>query len=109
MIVAFLAFAAIVSGVIMLLWNWLIPDLFSGPVITFWQAAGLFLLSKILFGFGKGSWKSHKGKYKHHMRPEDKEYFRKRFMEKCGWDETHQTTNSPDSNDKTQNAETNET
>ena len=33
----------------MTLWNWLIPELFHGPVITFWQTAGLFILSKILF------------------------------------------------------------
>ena len=37
-------------SVVMYLWNWLIPDLFNGPVITFWQAFGLILLSKILFG-----------------------------------------------------------
>ena len=50
----------------MYLWNWLVPDLFNGPVITFWQALGLLVLSKILFsGFGKGghrgggSWKQH--------------------------------------------------
>jgi len=30
------------------LWNWLIPDLFNGLVLTYWQTAGLFLLSKIL-------------------------------------------------------------
>lgn len=30
------------------LWNWLIPDLFNGPALTYWQTAGLFLLSKIL-------------------------------------------------------------
>jgi hypothetical protein len=33
----------------MSLWNWLIPVLFHGPVITFWQTAGLFILAKILF------------------------------------------------------------
>jgi hypothetical protein len=32
----------------MSLWNTLIPALFHGPVLTFWQTAGLFLLSKIL-------------------------------------------------------------
>jgi len=30
------------------LWNWLIPDLFNGPSLNYWQTAGLFLLSKIL-------------------------------------------------------------
>lgn len=33
---------------IMWLWNWLVPELFNGPTITFWQSAGLFVLSNIL-------------------------------------------------------------
>jgi hypothetical protein len=33
---------------VMALWNCLIPTLFHGPVPTYWQTAGLFLLSKIL-------------------------------------------------------------
>lgn len=32
-----------------LLWNWLMPELFGLPVITFWQAVGLNLLCFILF------------------------------------------------------------
>ncbi len=37
--------------VVMLLWNWLIPSIFSaGPTISYWQALGLMVLSKILFG-----------------------------------------------------------
>jgi hypothetical protein len=40
---------------IMLLWNWLIPDIFKGPQVTFIQSAGLLLLSKLLFsGIGRG-------------------------------------------------------
>jgi hypothetical protein len=34
--------------VTMCLWNALIPSLFHGPVLGFWQTAGLFILSKIL-------------------------------------------------------------
>jgi len=54
--VIFLALFLLIGGCItMSLWNWLIPELFNGPVITFWQTIGLLLLSKILFGgFGKG-------------------------------------------------------
>lgn len=40
----------------MSLWNWLVPLIFKGPVITFWQTAGLMLLV-CMFGwvaFGKG-------------------------------------------------------
>ncbi|MFK8037262.1 MAG: hypothetical protein AB8B74_03145 [Crocinitomicaceae bacterium] len=42
--------------IIMWLWNWLMPDLFGLTTITYWQAMGICLLSKILFGgFGGGS------------------------------------------------------
>ena len=38
------------------LWNWLIPELFHGPVLTFWQTVGLFILSKVLLtGVAPGS------------------------------------------------------
>lgn len=42
------AFVFLVIWGVMALWNWLIPELFNGPVLTYWQTAGLFLLSKIL-------------------------------------------------------------
>jgi hypothetical protein len=31
------------------LWNCLIPLLFHGPILSYWQTAGLLLLSKIFF------------------------------------------------------------
>jgi len=34
--------------IVMLLWNSLVPGLFHGPVLSYWQTAGLFILSKIL-------------------------------------------------------------
>jgi hypothetical protein len=43
-----LGFIILSIFVTMSLWNALIPLLFHGPVLTFWQTAGLFLLSKIL-------------------------------------------------------------
>lgn len=43
-----IGFVFLAIYVTMSLWNWLVPDLFHGPLITFWQTAGLFLLSKIL-------------------------------------------------------------
>jgi len=58
----------------MSLWNWLVPDLFHGPVLNFWQTAGLFLLSKILLtgvAPGGGHDKSHKKEW------------RKKWQEKC--------------------------
>lgn len=35
---------------VMWLWNWIAVDLFSAPVIGFWQAFGLQWLCRLLFG-----------------------------------------------------------
>ena len=37
------------TWVVMLLWNALIPDLFKGPELAYWQTMGLLVLSKIIF------------------------------------------------------------
>ncbi len=39
----------LVAFPVMWLWNWLMPDLFHGPVIGYWQAYGIYLLCAILF------------------------------------------------------------
>jgi len=47
------------------LWNWLIPLLFNGPELTFWQTVGIFFLSKILLtGISPGSHHNHDEKWK---------------------------------------------
>ncbi|MCB0372296.1 MAG: hypothetical protein KDD31_04755 [Muricauda sp.] len=40
--------------VLMRLWNWLMPDIFGLGTITFWQALGILVMAKIIFGFGGG-------------------------------------------------------
>jgi hypothetical protein len=51
-----LAFITLAIFATMCLWNSLIPTLFHGPVLTFWQTAGMFILSKILLtGMAPGS------------------------------------------------------
>ena len=46
----------IFGWVVMLLWNWLMPDIFGLGQITYWQGWGLLLLSSILFkGFPSDS------------------------------------------------------
>jgi len=69
-IIIVVALAAMLFGYfIMSLWNWLIPAIFHGMgVITFWQAVGLLVLTRILFhGFGGGGhrWR-HQGGWNHH-------------------------------------------
>lgn len=41
---------ATASGAVMLLWNCIMPQISGADFISFWQAAGLFLLSQILSG-----------------------------------------------------------
>jgi len=49
-------FALVFGFVLMYLWNWLMPGLFGLKAITYWQAFGILILAKLLFGsFGKHS------------------------------------------------------
>ena len=70
------AIVALVAFVVMTLWNWLIPSIFiNGPEITYWQALGIMVLSKILFGG-----------FKHHRPPtcftDKTESWKQKFREK---------------------------
>ena len=57
--VPFIVFGIVFVGVIGLvvagLWNVLMPAIFGLPAIDYWQALGLLLLSRVLFG-RLGSW-----------------------------------------------------
>ena len=65
-----LAFAVAVGLIVMLLWNWLIPDIFGGPAVTFLQAIGLLILAKILFGStGPARVRTQGARQRHHARP----------------------------------------
>jgi hypothetical protein len=67
---------------VMSLWNWLAPAVFGLHVITFWQALGLLVLSKILFGGFRGRpgigghWRSRMKERWQQMTPEEREKFR---------------------------------
>jgi hypothetical protein len=80
--VLFVAFLAGIGFVVMGLWNWLMPALFGLKVIGYWQAVGLLILSKILFG-GLRNEGGRSGRGLHGMRqcwkertPEEREKFR---------------------------------
>ncbi len=75
------------------LWNWLVPMLFLGPIITFWQTAGLLLLSKIFFS-GFGCCGRHGRKHHSHFhenccndKSSGQESWWKKFHERCGCNE----------------------
>lgn len=81
-----IGFVILAIFVTMSLWNALIPQLFHGPVLTFWQAAGLFLLSKILLtGVAPG----------HHDTKKEKDW-RKKFHGKFRSHSDDETAVSPE-------------
>jgi hypothetical protein len=89
--VAFAALAAAVFGyVVMRLWNWLMPALFGWHVIGFWQALGILLLRKILFGGFRGRpmrgmhWRRRMMERWEKMTPEEREKFREGLRGRCG-------------------------
>ena len=77
------------SAITMLLWNALLPGIFGIASINFWQALGLLVLARVLFGgMGSGAMKHfhHRGNPIHEkwmkMTPEERMKFidkRKRF------------------------------
>lgn len=99
MIVVFIGIAFGFGMATLYLWNWLVPELFAGPVITFWQAIGLLALSKLLFwSFGckcgghrhGGMWRPYWKEKLSTMSQEDRERFKQKMKEK--WCYTHPST-----------------
>ncbi|MEI7660955.1 MAG: hypothetical protein WCK34_02095 [Bacteroidota bacterium] len=60
-IVGFTAFAFLFGAVVMWLWNWLMPSIFHLGVITYCQAIGLAILSRLLFGSLHHGGSHHRG------------------------------------------------
>ena len=83
--VFFVAAVAAMSAVVMLLWNAIVPALFTSvPAINYLQALGLLVLSRILFGGfrGHGGWRGRMHGHRHErwakwqaMTPEEREQF----------------------------------
>jgi len=78
-----------VGGIVMLLWNWLMPVIFGLKAITYFQALGLFLLSRILFGsfgFGKRKPSFANSKFKEkmmNMTDEERQRFKEEWESRC--------------------------
>ncbi len=87
-------FIALGGEIVEQLWNWLLPPLFGWRLITFWQALGLLVLCRILFG-GWGGHGNHRSGMRGRMAkrmdermqamtPEERERFRQRMRDRCG-------------------------
>jgi hypothetical protein len=86
-------FCCAIGFSVQFLWNWLIPELFHGPLITFWQAIGLCLLGKLIFGWhgngggpwgmrAKQQWRRKMMERMEHMSEEEKDKLREK-MRRC--------------------------
>ncbi|HXS37155.1 MAG TPA: hypothetical protein VN721_10675 [Flavipsychrobacter sp.] len=76
------------SGAVMLLWNGILPAIIHVGAITFWQAMGILVLSKLLFSgfrgrrhFGHHHWRAHMWNKWHNMTPEQRAEFKGKM---CG-------------------------
>jgi hypothetical protein len=59
-------FALAFGWLVMILWNWVMPSIFHLGEITYWEAFGLTILGKLIFGgigprsgHGRGPWKGN--------------------------------------------------
>lgn len=70
---AFLAVLAAITTVVMLLWNALIPAIIGWSFISYWQAMGLIVLSRLLLGgLGRHGMGGFGGCHPHHGPMHDK-------------------------------------
>jgi len=90
------AFIAGLTFLAMSLWNIAIPDLFNGPVISFWQMIALLGLSWIFlhswrkpyshhgcWGYRSSYWKKKFEDKMSAMSPEDREKFKEEWKRHC--------------------------
>ncbi len=90
----FIAAILLFGTIVMLLWNAILPAVIGVKAITFLQALGILLLSKILFGgFGRrggwhggrhSAWKEKMQEKLASMTPEEKEKFKAEWRNRCG-------------------------
>jgi hypothetical protein len=82
--------AAVLGYLVQQLWNVLVPPIIGWHSITFWQALGLLVLSKILFGgFHRHAGGGRRNHWRHRMNerweqmtPEERQKFREGM--RCG-------------------------
>ncbi len=76
------------GSVVMFLWNAILPSVLNVSTITFWQALGILVLAKILFGGFRGGWRGrHRGMHWRNrwmnMTDEERAKFREQWRNRC--------------------------
>ena len=101
-----LAALAAFSFLTMILWNSLLPGIFHLPEISFWQAVGLLVLSRLLFSGncwhrgGHHPWKNRIYEKWDRMTPQEREQFRQNWPHYAHmWDHYHGDKKSQETNE----------
>ena len=91
-----IAFALAVGWIVMWLWNAILPSVANVKPLTYWQAVGLLVLSRILFGGFGGSrkWEKQSRRFQNrggrwrekwmNMSEEERQEFKAKWKERCG-------------------------
>jgi hypothetical protein len=66
-LIGILFFITVGGLIVWAVWNWVMPPLFGLPEVSFWQALGLLVLTRVLFG-GIGGRRWHSPPRGHRMR-----------------------------------------
>lgn len=82
--------ATLLGYTIMYLWNWILPEVANTGRLNFWQALGLLVLCRLLFGnFNKGRNHFHEKAQKmrskwQSMNEEERAKFKEEYRNRCG-------------------------
>ena len=84
-----LAFLALFSFIVYELWNGVLADVIGVKTINYWQALGILVLARILFGgfpFKRGGPPWRRGMMEHwqSLTPEEREKIREEMRRRCG-------------------------
>ncbi|MDG1332328.1 MAG: hypothetical protein P8P74_08350 [Crocinitomicaceae bacterium] len=93
-ILVIIALIFALPAVVMFLWNSILPDVTGVNTINYWQAMGIFVLSKILFGgFGPGRGPRGRNRKREKMKQrfmemdaEEKSRFKEEWKKRCKTD-----------------------
>ncbi len=83
-------FLALFSFIVMQLWNNVLVNVVHVSAVNFWQALGILVLAKILFGgfrgahWGRHRWNQQMQQKWMNMTPEEREKFKAEWRTRCG-------------------------
>jgi len=89
-LIFFIAGVLLFALIVMSLWNAILPTVLHVSSITYGQALGILILSKILFGGFHRGWRGRHGNQMHGMQqklaamtPEERENFKSEWRNRC--------------------------